>query len=86
MPREKFLVCYEVDDWKSVKVPRLALKIVCTYLDRYLWDAQTKKNKKATDVDLTVKSIILMMTSTVCSYGNDFYSNNLETISSVQLP
>ena len=61
------------------------MKIICTYLDRYLWDVQTKKNKKAADVDLTVRSIILMKTSTVCSYGNEFYSNNLETISSVQL-
>ena len=38
IPRDKFLVCYEVDDWKSVQVPRLALKIICTYLDKYLWE------------------------------------------------
>ena len=36
-PSEKFLVCHKLDDWKSVAVPRLALKQICTYLDKYLW-------------------------------------------------
>ena len=50
-PTEKFTVCHYVDDWKSVQVPRLALKIICTYLDKYLWEVNTKKNKKVIEVD-----------------------------------
>ena len=46
-PTDKFLVCNELNDWKSVPAPRLALKLTCTYLDKYLWDVQTKEGVKA---------------------------------------
>ena len=34
---KKFDLCYELSDWKTVPVPRLALKQMCTHLDRYLY-------------------------------------------------
>ena len=75
-----------MNDWKSVPVPRLALKLTCSHLDKYLWDVQTKKGAKNSEVEATMKSIVLLKTATVCSAGNDFYSNYLEFIcpSSIQ--
>ena len=42
---------------------------------------QTKKNRKAAEVDMTVKSIIQAKSATVCSFGNDFHSDNLREVS-----
>ena len=78
LPTEKFLYNYELNDWKSVQVPRLALKLTCTYLDKYLWEAQTKKGVKSSEIEETMLSIILLKSATVCSFGNEFYTNNLE--------
>ena len=51
VPTDKFMDCYELKDWRSVPVPRLALKLTCTYLDKYMWDVQTKKGVKTTEIE-----------------------------------
>ena len=67
---KKFDLCYELSDWKTVPVPRLALKQMCTHLDRYLYAVQNKRNKKPGEVEACVTSIVMLKSATVL--GDEF--------------
>ena len=67
---KKFDLCFELHDWKTVPVPRVALKQMCTHLDRYLYAVQTKRNKKPGEVEACVTSIVMLKSATVL--GDEF--------------
>ena len=67
---KKFDLCNEMNDWKTVPVPRLALKQICTLLDKYLYALQTKKLKKPGEVEACVTSIVMLKAATVL--GDEF--------------
>ena len=66
----KFELCHELSDWKTVPVPRLALKQICTHLDKYLYALQNKKPKKPGEVEACVTSIVMLKAATVL--GDEF--------------
>ena len=67
---KKFDLCYELSDWKTVPVPRLALKQMCTHLDQYLFAFQNKRPKKPGEVEACVTSIVMLKAATVL--GDEF--------------
>ena len=86
VPTEEFNVCKELNDWKGVQVPRLAMKLSCSYLDKFLWDIKVKKGVKMNEIVKTVQSIVLLKTATVGAWGNDFLSHKLEAILPSSIP
>ena len=77
-PTKKFDLCYELSDWKTVPVPRLALKINCTHLDKYLYGYQNKRPIKPGEVEACVTSIVMLKSATVL--GDEFELKALEQI------
>ena len=78
MPTEQFKTCKLLNDWKVVQVPRLALKLTCSYLDKFLWDVKVKKGVKTQEIVAIVQAIVLLKVSSVASWGDDFMSNKVE--------
>lgn len=87
MPTEQFKICKELNDWKVVQVPRLALKLTCSYLDKFLWDVKVKKGVKTREIVSIVEALILLKVASVASWGDDFMSNRLGScLTSTTLP
>ena len=67
---KKFDLCHELSDWKTVPVPRIALKQICTHLDNYLYAMQNKKTKRPGELEACVTSIVMLKAATVL--GDEF--------------
>ena len=67
---KKFDLCLSLNDWKQVPVPRLALKLTCTHLDKYLYAIQNKKPNKPGEIEACVTSIVMLKSATVL--GDEF--------------
>ena len=72
---DKFKLCQSLNDWKAVPVPRLALKLTCTHLDKYLYAIQTKRPNKPGEIEACVTSIVMLKAATVL--GDEFESKAL---------
>ena len=59
-----------MSDFKTVPVPRLALKLACTQLDKYLYSVQNKRPSKPGEVEACVTSIVMLKAATVL--GDEF--------------
>lgn len=66
----KFVTCMQLNDYSSVPVPRFAIKINTSAVDRYLQATLTKTRPRPGEVETVVKSIVMMKAATVL--GDEF--------------
>jgi hypothetical protein len=66
----KFVTCMQLNDYSPVPVPRFAIKINTSSVDRYLQATLTKTRLRPGEVDTAVKSIVMMKAATVL--GDEF--------------
>jgi len=79
----KFKNCLKLSDFTTVPTPRLAVKINCSYLDRFLNSIMSKVNKRPGELESAVKSLVIMKSATVL--GEEFELRALQAINPMKI-
>jgi len=74
----KFITCMNLNDYSPVPVPRFAIKINTSQVDKYLQATLTKTRQKPGEVDTVVKSIVILKAATIL--GDEFELKALTAI------
>lgn len=75
---DEFWKCHRLSDWKSVPVPRLALKTNCNRVDSFIKAMRDNPRKRPGDLELCMTSIVLLKSAVVL--GDEFELRALKKV------
>lgn len=78
LPTQEFIKCNKLSDWKSVPVPRLALKINCTRIDRLIQSVRDNPRKRPGDLELCITTIVILKSAVIL--GEEFELRALKKV------
>lgn len=78
IPSKKFLQYQKINDWSTVPVPRIAIKINCALFDKFLSKMIQNPNKRPGELENAVKALVILKAAT--TLGEEFELNALKAI------